>query len=276
MFSAGLSGSTRKFVATGSGAVSTYGDYTYHTFFSGLVQTFTARNGYKKACEILAVASNGFTGSINTTTGGGGGGGAGDILTNSFNLEGSYSVRAGLINLGSSLVLPTYFGSLLTPEAGGRGGTTTLAANSSEGSGGGGPARTNLALRIGGIGGTDDSPYAKNGGSGSGIIEVAQGVGAAGGGGGGAGSVGQNATSSGNTITGGAGGDGTSDFSDWVIAARLTGLNIGQVIDNVGWIGGGIGGAALVSDQEDGTAVPGANGKGATVNRGVVIVRFLT
>jgi hypothetical protein len=280
--------------ATG-GAIYSDANYYYHVF--GATGVFTPSASL--TADVLVVAG-GAGGGAGYGTGGGGAGGVLAYTSQSLSATnytctigggGAGSTNAAVA--GTNGVNSSFTG--LTAATGGGGGASANSGGTTPGNGGSGGGATHQSSTVGtGIVGPPRQGY--NGTSG-GIT----GGGSYGGGGagGGAGAIGTAGTQSGTSAGGGNGGNGTTTYSDWVLAT-----GVGQVVNGTGYIaGGGAGGAfglsvvrglggyggganggfdTTVNTGSNGTANTGGGGGGASQGAGggsggsgVVIVRYL-
>lgn len=239
------------------GTITADANYTYHTFTSS--GTFTTAERIRGA-EALVIAGGG-----GGKADGGGGGGAGGVV-----LATSQTLNAG--NTYTIVVGGGGSGAVMNGAAGTSGSNSQLASftaiggglsDTSGGSGGGGSGRSNAA---GGVStqttsGTNFIGYGNSGGN----ARVSVNGATAGGGGGGAGAAG---TSAPDTATG-AGGIGTSLFSNWGLATSTGSLVSGVYY----YAGGGGGGSDTYSGASGGSGGGGTGGGGssagsATANTG--------
>jgi len=249
------------------GTIVTSGGYQYHTFTtSGTL--VVQRSG---RVEVLLVGGGGGGG-----TGGGGGGGAGQVFSDFVVLEaGTYPVSIGAGAPGTCYTRgsDTYIGTGFNP-----GQNRAIAFGSGSGCStytgpvdrGGASGSGGSIYEGGGFPLLGNTFYGNAGGSGA-YVE-------GGGGGGGAGGAGLNST----TSVSGAGGIGTSAYSDWGLATT-TGQNVsgtvyyggggsgsayqGAVSISAGGLGGGGGNAAGLANTGGG----GSNGNGG--GSGLAIIR---
>jgi len=273
--------------ATG-GAITTDGNYVYHTFTS--TGAFTPTTNL--LADVLMIAGGGGGGGQYV----GGGGGAGGVAYTGFKTLSagtSYVCTIGSGGAGAG-----------TSAYGGYGNNTTVTNISTAAVGGGGGAwfgggyvngnTGNTGGSGGGGSGVGASGYTSTGGSNtSGQGNLGGGsafnntVGDGGGGGGGAGTAGQ---AGGNGTTGGGnGGNGTNAYAQWL---QTTGVNSGITYiaagggggtdgsyNGYGGLGGGGNGSNSTSSGSAGVANTGSGGGGGNVGggsgaSGLVIIRY--
>lgn len=243
----GISRTTSQIKATG-GTVYDDADYVYHLFTSS--GTFTPSQAL--TADVVVVAGGGGGGS--TVGGGGGAGGFRNISAQSLTATTAYTVTVGgggaggtSSNRGANGNNSSFAGTgltTITATAGGAGGGNNQNTGNNGGSGGGSASYNGTGAGTGNSGSFSPAE-GTNGGTDTGGGTFTKG----GGGGGGATVAGANAGSG----VGGAGGDGSSAISSWLVAT-----NTGVDVSGTRWIAGGGGGGAGVNPTGSG----GAGGKG--------------
>jgi hypothetical protein len=243
----GISRTTAQIKATG-GMVYDDASFVYHLFTSS--GTFTPSQAL--TADVVVVAGGGGGGS--TVGGGGGAGGFRNISAQSLTATTAYTVTVGgggaggtSSNRGANGNNSSFAGTgltTITATAGGAGGGNNQNTGNNGGSGGGSASFNGTGAGTGNSGSFSPAE-GTNGGTDTGGGTFTKG----GGGGGGATVAGANAGSG----VGGAGGDGSSAISSWLVAT-----NTGVDVSGTRWIAGGGGGGAGVSPTGSG----GAGGKG--------------
>ena len=262
--------------ATG-GTITTYGDYTVHTFTSS--STFIATGAFN--VDVLVVAGGGGGGNCNTSEQGGGGGGAGGFITSS-GTSGANSSAINALSVANESITVTVGaggagGSFSEDQPGSQGANSVFSTVTAIGGGGGGANSTEGTTGGSGGGGKESDGVGRSGTSDQGM---AGGSGAEaddkGGGGGGAGQTGRD-----HDVSEGAGGAGLANSIRTGSAITYAGGGgaggAGSAAGGAG--GGGAGGVAGTANTGGGggSDVGTSSGTGAKAGgSGIVIVRYLT
>lgn len=268
LYFSSIAGGTNVGGTAAGGTITTYGNYSIHTFTNVGTTNFVVSGG-ALSCDVLVVAGGG--------GGSASGGGAGGMISNSINITGgSYTVTVGgggvggNVDVGGSSFKGTNGNNsvfnTITATGGGGGGSSVVQQWSGLNGGSGGGANYS------GSAGTGISGQGNNGGLASTVSPYPNG------GGGGAGAVGGTYTAPSTAGNGGAG-----------LSSSISGAEVGYAgggggcpyyegtagtASHGGGAGGANGGVAGVKNTGGGGGASGVGYTGGNGGSGIVIVRY--